>query len=117
MFRRLLPALFVLAALLADTGGSHGLAFVFLLLGIPAGFAFALDCYGEALESRSSRARPILAGASLLLLVLSAALHSPAVIGGVPKVGISALVLVLLLYMFVLIGALLPGGRIAPESA
>jgi hypothetical protein len=39
------------------------------------------------------------------------------VIGGVPKVGISALVLVLLLYMFVLIGALLPGGRIAPESA
>ncbi len=117
MSRRLLPALFVLGALLADTGGSHGLAFVFLLLGIPAGFALALDCYGETLESRCSRVRPFLAGASLLLLVLSAALHGPAVIGGVPKVAISALVLVLLLYAVVLIGALLPGGRTAPESA
>jgi hypothetical protein len=117
MLRRLLPALLVLAALLADTGGSHGLAFAFLLLGIPAGFAFGLDCYGEALESRCSRVRPILAGASLLLLVLSAALHSPAVIGGVPNVAISALVLVLLLDTAVLIGALLPGGRAVPESA
>ncbi len=117
MSRRLLPALFVLAALLADTGGSHGLAFVFLLLGIPAGFALALDCYGEALESRCSLVRPILAATSLLLLVLGAALHSPAVIGGVPKVAISALVLALLLYAAAAIGALLPGGRTVAESA
>jgi hypothetical protein len=49
--------------------------------------------------------------------VLSAALRSPAVIGGVPKFAVSALVLVLLLYLVVLIGALLPSGRTVPESA
>ena len=78
---------------------------------------FALDCYGDVLESRCSGVRPTLAGLSLLLLVLSAALRSPAVIGGVPKFAVSALVLVLLLYAVVLIGALLPGGRTVPESA
>ena len=117
MSRRLLPALLVLAALLSDAGGSHGLALALLLFAIPAAFVFALDCYGDALESRCSGFRPALAGLSLLLLVLSAALRSPAVIGGVPKFAVSALVLVLLLYVVVLIGALLPSGRTVPESA
>jgi hypothetical protein len=49
--------------------------------------------------------------------VLSAALRSSAVIGGVPKFAVSVLVLVLLLYAVVLIGALLPGVRTVPESA
>ncbi len=117
MSRRLLPALFVLAALLSDAGGGHGLALAFLLLAIPAAFVLALDCYGDVLESRCSGTRAALAGLSLLLLVLSAALRSPAVIGGVPKLAVSALVLVLLLYSVVLIGAFLPGGRTVPESA
>ena len=117
MSRRSFPALLVLAALLSDAGGGHGLALALLLLAIPAAFVFALDCYGDVLESRCSRVRPALAGLSLLLLVLSAALRSPAVIGGVPKFAVSALVLVLLLYVVVLIGALLPGGRTVPESA
>ena len=117
MSRRLLPALLVLAALLSDAGGSHGPALALLLFAIPAAFVFALDCYGDALESRCSGFRPALAGLSLLLLVLSAALRSPAVIGGVPKFAVSALVLVLLLYVVVLIGALLPSGRTVPESA
>jgi hypothetical protein len=117
MSRRLLPATLVLAALLSDAGGSHGLAVALLLLAIPAAFVLALDCYGDALESRCSWARPALAGMSLLLLVLSAALRSPAVIGGVPKFAVSALVLVLLLYAVVLVGALLPGARTVPESA
>jgi hypothetical protein len=117
MSRRLLPALLVLAALLSDAGGGHGVAFALLLLAIPAAFVFALDCYGDVLESRCSGIRPVLAGLSLLLLVLSAALRSPAVIGGVPKFAVSALVVVLLLYTVVLIGALLPGGRTVPESA
>ena len=77
MSRRLLPALLVLAALLSDTGGSHGVA--------------------------------------LLLLVLSAALRSPAVIGGVPKFAVSALVITLVLYAAISVGALLPG-RALPES-
>ncbi len=117
MSRRLLPALLVLAALLSDAGGGHGLALALLLLAIPAAFALALDCYGDVLESRCSGIRPVLAGLSLLLLVLSAALRSPAVIGGVPKFAVSALVLALLLYTIVLIGALLPGGRTVAESA
>ena len=117
MSRRLLPALLVLAALLSDAGGTHGLALALLLLAIPAAFVFALDCYGDRLEWRCSSVRPVLAGLSLLLLVLSAALRSPAVIGGVPKFAVSALVLVLLLYTVVLIGALWPGGRTVPESA
>jgi hypothetical protein len=117
MSRRLLPATLVLAALLFDAGGSHGLALALLLLAIPAAFVLALDCYGDALESRCSWARPVLAGMSLLLLVLSAALRSPAVIGGVPKFAVSALVLVLLLYTVLLVGALLPGVRTVPESA
>jgi hypothetical protein len=117
MSRRLLPALLVIAALLADAGGSHGLALALLLVAIPAAFVLALDCYGDVLESRCSGLRPALAGLSLLLLVLSAALRSPAVIGGVPKFAVSALVMVLALYAVVLIGALLPGARTVPESA
>ena len=117
MSRRLLPALLVLAASLSDAGGGHRLALALLLLAIPAAFALALDCYGDVLESRCSLVRPALAGLSLLLLVLSAALRSPAVVGGVPKFAVSALVLVLLLYTVVLIGAFLPGGRAVPESA
>lgn len=117
MSRRLLPALLVVAALISDAGRAHGLALAFLLLAIPAAFVLALDCYGDALESRCGRIRPALAGLSLLLLVLSAALRSAAVIGGVPTLAVSALVLALLLDAIVLIGALLPGGHTVPESA
>jgi hypothetical protein len=117
MSRRLLPALLVLAALLSDAGGGHGLALALLLFAIPVAFVLALDCYGDLLESRCGGLRPALAGLSLVLLVLSAALRSPAVSGGVPKFAVSALVLVLLLYVVVLIGALLPAGRTVPESA
>jgi hypothetical protein len=117
MPRRLLPGLLVLAALLADASGTHGVALVFLLLGIPAGFMLALDCYGDALEARRSGWPAIFAGLSLLLLVLSAALRSPAVVGGVPAVAVSALMVALLLYGAVAIGAFLPGPRPLPESA
>ena len=117
MSRRLLPATLVLAALLSDAGGGHGLALALLLLAIPSAFVFALDCYGDVLESRCSWVRPALAGVSLFLLVLSAALRSPAVIGGVPQFAVSALVLVLLLYTVVLVGALLPSARTVAESA
>jgi hypothetical protein len=116
MPRRLLPALLVLAALLSDAGGAHGLALVFLLLAIPAGFMLALDCYGDVLEARSGGIRPVLASLALCLLVLSAALRSPAVIGGVPKLAVSALVITLVLYAAISVGALLPS-RALPESA
>jgi len=117
MPRRLLPAVLVLAALLSDAGGAHGLALAFLLFAIPAAFMLALDCYGDVLEARSGGLRPALAGLSLVLLVLSAALRSPAVIGGVPKFAVSAVVLALLLHSVVLLGSVLPSSRSVPESA
>jgi hypothetical protein len=116
MFRRVLPAILVLGALLSDLAGSHGLALAFLLTGIPAAFMLALDCYGDALEAQCSGLRPLTAGVSVFLLVLSAALRSPAVVGGVPQVAVSALVITLVLYAAISVGALLPG-RALPESA
>jgi hypothetical protein len=106
----------VVAALLSDSSGAHELALALLLLAIPAAFVLALDCYGDFLESRCSVIRPALAGLSLLLLVLSAALRTPAaVIGGVPKFAVSALVITLVLYAAISVGSLLPG-RALPES-
>jgi hypothetical protein len=116
MARRFLPATLVLAALCSDAAGSHGFALALLLVAVPTAFVLALDCYGDALESRCSGARPVLAAIALVLLVLSAALHSQAV-GGPPGLAISSLVLALMLYGAILLGALLPSSRTVPESA
>jgi hypothetical protein len=107
MALRLLAPLLVLTALIADVGGSHGLALLLLFLAIPAAFGLALGCYGDVVEQRSSRLRPILAGLAVFLVVLSASLRSSAVAGGVPKFAISGLVLTLFLYTAVAIGGLL----------
>jgi hypothetical protein len=117
MSRRLLPALLVVSALLSDLGGDHGLALAFLLFAIPAAGYVALDYYGDVLESGCSLARPLLAGLAVVVLVVSAALRSPAVVGGVPHFAVSSLVLALLLYAAVGVGALIPLGRTVPESA
>jgi hypothetical protein len=114
---RALPSLLICAALLADLSGSHGVALAFVFLAIPAAFALALACYGDALESRCGLLRPVLSGLSVALLVLSAALRSPAVVGGVPQFAISSLVLALLLYGAIAVGTLLPRGRTVPGSA
>jgi hypothetical protein len=105
MLRRALPALLALIVLICDLSGGHAAALAFVLLAIPAAFVFALDCYGDALEARCGRLRPLCAAAGLALLVLSAALRSPAVVGGVPQLAVSAVVLCLLLYMTVLVPA------------
>ncbi len=117
MARRLLPAVLVLSALSSDLAGNHGLSLFFLLVAIPAGFILALDCYGDVLEARCGGIRPILAGLSVVLLVFSAAVRSPAVVGGVPQVAVSSLVLILVLYAAIAVGALLPAWRAATESA
>jgi hypothetical protein len=116
MVRRALPALLVFAALVGDLGGDHGLALGLVLVAIPAAFMLALDCYGAALEAHCSGTRPLLAGLAVPLLVLSAALRSPAVVGGVPQFAVSALVITLVLYGSISVGALWPS-RAVPESA
>jgi hypothetical protein len=105
MARRALPALLVFTALLSDVAGNHAVSLALLLMAIPAAFVVALDCYGDALEARCGGIRPLLAGLAAFLLVLSAALRSPAVVGGVPRLAVSALVLTLLLYVGLAAGA------------
>jgi hypothetical protein len=117
MARRLLPALLVFAAFLCDVGGGHGAALVLLFLAIPAAFVLALDCYGDKLEGRCGQLRPLLAWLAVFLLVLSAALRSPAVVGGVPQFAVSTLVLVLALYGAVAVSALTPARRPASVLA
>jgi hypothetical protein len=121
MARRALPALLALIALLADLSGAHGVALAFVLTAIPAAFVLALECYGDALEARCGGLRPLLAGGGLVLLVLSAALRSPAVVGGVPRLAVSAVVLCLLLYAAAFLGSMLPSRALvrltAPKDA
>jgi hypothetical protein len=113
---RVLPALLAVAALAADAGGSHGAALALALAAIPAGFAYTLDCYGDALEARCTGLRPLVAGVALVCLVFSAALRSPAVVGGVPQLALSTLVIALLLYAALGLAAVLQVGRPVPES-
>jgi hypothetical protein len=89
--RRGLPALLALVALTSDLAGAHGLALVTLFGAIPASFVLVLDCYGDTLAARCGGGRPVAAAAALALLVLSAALRSPAVVGGVPRLAVSSL--------------------------
>ena len=121
MARRALPALLALIALTADLARAHGVAFAFVLAAIPAAFVLALECYGDALEARCGGVRPLLAAGGVVLLVLSAALRSPAVVGGVPRLAVSAVVLCLLLYAAALLGAVLPARAVvrltAPKDA
>src|SRR5262245_59061693 len=106
MARRALPALLALIALVADLSGDHGVALGFVLAAIPAAFVLALECYGDAIEARCGGVRPLVAAGGLGLVVLSAALRSPAVVGAVPRLAISAVVFCLLLYTGSLLGAM-----------
>ena len=117
MIPRPLPALLGLGALAADVTGAHGVALTLVLLAIPAAFVLMLDWYGDALEARCGLFRPVVAAGALLVLVLSAALRSPAVVGGVPQLAVSSLVVVQLLYASVAAAAFLRVERALPESA
>src|SRR5438874_5774355 len=111
MARRPLPAALAFAALVADLAGAHGLALAALLVAIPAAFVLALDCFADALQERCGPARPLVAGSGVVLLVLSATLRSPAVVGGVPRISVSAIVMCLLLYAGLAASILLVGVR------
>jgi hypothetical protein len=111
MARRVLPAPLVLAALVADLGGDHGVALALLLLAIPAAGVLALESYGDVVEARCGLGRPIVAAGSLFLIVFSSALRSPAVVGGVPRIALSALVLAVGLSAWAAAAALLPQRR------
>jgi hypothetical protein len=111
MVHRALPAALALAAFSADLGGAHRLALAALLLAIPAAFGLALDRYADLIEAGSGGWRPLLDGTALVLLLLSAALRSPAVVGGVPRLAVSSIVAALLAYAAVAVGSAAAPGR------
>lgn len=92
MVARALPFVLALAVVGADAKGRHSLALALLLAAIPAAGAAALTAYGDALDGLCGGMRPLVAALALLLLVTSAALRSPAVVGGVPALALSAAV-------------------------
>jgi hypothetical protein len=98
MARRFLPPALAFVAVALDLGDNHRAAVAVLFVAIPAAFVLALDCYGDALEARCTLTRPILAALSLFLIVLSTALRSEAVVGGVPAIAVSSLVFALVVY-------------------
>jgi hypothetical protein len=111
MSRRVVPAALAFGALLADLAGHHALALTGLLFAIPASFALMLDCYGDALAARSGLLRPLAAAAGLLLVVFSAAVRSPALVGGVPRIAVSALAAAAVLSIAVVVPLPVPAAR------
>ena len=94
--RRMLPGLFAVVAAIADSRGSHGLAFDALLAAVPFAAVAALESFGTYLDDRSEGMlglQALLWTLALSLLVLSCAARSPATeTHSLPALGWSALV-------------------------
>jgi hypothetical protein len=94
--RRALPVLLAVVAAVADTHGSHGLAFYALLAALPFAAVSALVAFGSFLERREDplfALQTLLWGVVTALLVLSCAARSPATeTHTLPPLGWSALV-------------------------
>jgi hypothetical protein len=99
MGRRVLPAVLVAVAALADSQGDHGLARNVLLIALPFAAVAALVRFGGLLDSRErfSGLQALCSGAIVALLVLSCAVRSNAV-GGVPPLAVSSLTAVVGLF-------------------
>ena len=81
MGRRLLPGLLAVLAAVADSRGSHGLAFDALIAAVPFAAVGALATFGRYLERREETLtllQALLWALALVLLLLSCAVRSPA---------------------------------------
>jgi hypothetical protein len=97
--QRLAPAALLVAALLADGGARHELAFYLLLGAIVVTAHAALDAYGALIELSGSapglalaRLRTALAALGLVLALVAAAARAPTLGETVPALGLSAVV-------------------------
>ena len=99
MGRRVLPALLVAVAAIADSAGDHGLARNALLFALPFAAVAALVRFGGFLDSRErfSGIQALCSGAIVALLVISCAVRSSAV-NGVPPLAVSSLMAVVALF-------------------
>jgi hypothetical protein len=93
MGRRVLPAVLVAIAALADSAGAHGLALDALLVAVPFAAVAALLSFGDYLDSGQSPIaglQALLWAASVVLLVLSCAIRRHA-LHGVPPLAESSM--------------------------
>jgi len=98
MGSRLLAPGLALGALLADTGGVHGLAFWLVLLALPVAAAAAFVGVSDALAGVGVL-RGVTASLALVLLVLGSAVREGASRGAsVPALAVSSIVLALVCY-------------------
>ena len=91
MGRRLLPAVLVIFAAIADGRGGHHLAFDALLCAVPFTAVASLDAFGRFLDARDDAVaglQALLWALALVLVVLSCGVRSNAV-GPVPQLAIS----------------------------
>lgn len=91
--RRVLPALLVFAAAIADASGDHGVARAALLCAVPFAAVAAIAACGECLEGDGellATTQAILSGLVVALLVCSCAIRSTAV-GALPASATSSL--------------------------
>ncbi|HEY2074433.1 MAG TPA: hypothetical protein VGG88_12725 [Gaiellaceae bacterium] len=89
----------VLAAVAADLGGVHGLAFWLVLAAVPAAAASAFAGLGAALAGDGGWLRANTATIALVLLVTGSAVRESAPQGAaVPALAVSTLVIALLCY-------------------
>lgn len=99
MARRAIPVGLVVAAAAADGAGAHELAFYALLLAVPAAAVVALDSFGELLDGARDHLHALLWTVALALIVVGAAVRSPAVTeGAVPALARSALLACLAIF-------------------
>jgi hypothetical protein len=92
MGRRLLPAVLLAIAALADSAGTHSFALDVLLLAVPFASVAALLSFGEYLDSESNSVaalQALLSVASVVLLVLSCAVRRHA-LHGIPPLAVSS---------------------------
>jgi hypothetical protein len=99
MGRRVLPALFVTLAAIADLGGAHGLAADALLAALPFAAVAALVTFGGYIDSGAGidGFQSFCSAVIVVLIVISCAVRNSS-LHGVPPLGISSLVAVIGLF-------------------
>ncbi len=98
--RRVLPALLVTLAAIADSRGFHGLAFDALLVAIPFAAVAALAAFGSYLEVREDAVaalQALLSGLVVPLLVVSCMVRSAA-LHGIPPLAVTTVVACLVIF-------------------
>jgi hypothetical protein len=124
MLARALPPVLAAAAVLADGRGAHGLAFYLLVAAVPAAGAAALAYFGDLVElpggaegETRARAHAALSAVALALILVAASVRAPVRLeGGVPGLGVSAVVASLFLYGMQIVVAGFPTLAPAPRT-